>query len=241
MTKLKIFLSVLLALVLVLLGGVLPQLLLGAADRLSMNKLGTQPLQPLELQMKQHENQGPLSTPDQLMLLRSEGQMVRVVEDSMQSSRSTVEEKALEYVRRLEEQCGLLLPEEDPVMNGSPCMIFDIEGVQFDLFWQVALNFYMDDTGLDLQIVCLMDDCRNRVIQFEIESYGNRSALSGEPEQLMQISQFYVEALGAEMKLTGGSDYLASYSFSERPELRLDIYYYEGDYNITGIKMFPYC
>ena len=240
MIKLKIALTLLLTLALVFLGGALPHLMMEAADRFLLNKPGTKPLEPLELQLKPQEHQGPLSTLDQLMLLRSEGQMVWVVEDSMQSNRRMVEEKTLEYVRRMEAQCGVHLPEEEPVVDGSPCMIFNTEGVQFDLFWQVTLNFYAADTGLDLQIVCLMDDCRNRVIQFEIESYGNRSALSGEPEQLMQISRFYEEELGKEMKLTEESHYHASYAFSERPDLFLYIHYYEGDYNITGIRMYPY-
>lgn len=242
MVKLKTALFLLLTLALVLLGSILPELLTETVDRLSFDQIKIQPLRPLELELNQQQESR--SVVDKLQLLRNNGQIVYVGEEMMHSRRSDVEEKAARYFRDMMDQGILSGIDVEPTINTSPCMVFDLHGNQYDLFWEVGLTYYDPELENDILMDCLIDDDENRIMRFRVESFLGKTLMVDPMENMAMLVDFYSKDLGLELTvLSQGENYMDLILLDGDDRIQFSVYLKDDqvtwdEHAISSVEMF---
>ena len=212
MNKLKYTLAVLLALILVVLGGFLPRLTAGVLDRVRGADIAFTAMDPIRLDVPDQEQWRSLPPIEKLSLLRNKNRRVQVSQGIMHSTSEEVWAAFRETITRYWEK-GLFPHMEDCIQQHlDACLILDYEGSDHcDLFWQLQVQ--LSDGKDELTVFCLVDDETRNIYGLYYSTYNATPLLSD--GTLEDLAELYFEDLKLEPQLLDASSEQLVYSLRD--------------------------
>ena len=184
----------------------MPQMLVSISQRVNTSRLQTRPISDIFYEVQRDEQKDTIR---KLHILRNEGQIIYVTENMMQSSPAEISAAVDSYLSSFRNAGVLPMVGSTRLQTVQPVLLYDSDGKEYDLFWEIERKMKEEITGREMNIAVMMDDRYHRGFRFTYDltpGYHDKGDFVVTEENAQVLGAIFIGLLGVRQTLVGNGE-----------------------------------